>query len=174
MLTKKPILNIADVELLPLPFPMPEALSSRYGARFAHLGQRLGAQKLGYNLTVLPPGKRAFPMHNHHVNEEMFFVVDGEGELRVGADTFPLKTGDVVACPPGGPETAHQIVNTSSRDLKYLAVSTKVSPEVAEYPESNKFGVLADFGEKTPDGKPKYFRFLGRTAQSLDYFDGEK
>lgn len=172
---KPPILNVSDVETHPLPFaPKDPALASKYGARFALIGQKIGAQKLGYNLTVLAAGQRAFPMHNHRVNEEMFFVLEGEGEVRIGAERFPIKAGDVVACPPGGPETAHQIVNTSSREMKYLAVSTKMSPEVAEYPESNKFGVLADFGEKAADGAPKYFRVLGRTAASLDYWDGEK
>jgi uncharacterized cupin superfamily protein len=46
-----------------------------FEARLGDIGRRLGAQKLGYNLTVVPPGKRAFPFHNHHINEEMFVVV---------------------------------------------------------------------------------------------------
>jgi len=45
------------------------------------VGTRLGARLLGYNITAVPPGKRAFPLHNHMVNEEMFFVVEGHGEV---------------------------------------------------------------------------------------------
>jgi uncharacterized cupin superfamily protein len=89
----------------------------------------------------------------------------------VGSDRFPLRTGDVVCCAPGGPETAHQIVNTSDDELKYLAVSTRISPEIAEYPESNKFGVMGEF--QGPDGKPQVFRFVGRQDNSVDYWDGE-
>jgi uncharacterized cupin superfamily protein len=163
---ERPILNLADVEL-----PPPFGHGDKFGARIAPIGPRIGAQKLGYNLTMLPPGKRAFPFHNHRVNEEMFFVVEGEGELRIGGARHPIRRGDVIACPPGGPESAHQIVNTSSGELRYLAVSTKMYPEIAEYPDSGKFGVLAELPEE--GGAPKQFRYLGRVAQGLDYWDGE-
>ncbi len=93
----------------------------------------------------------------------MFFVLEGEGEVRIGESTHPIKKGDFIACPPGGPETAHQIINTGSGELRYLAVSTKMVPEIAEYPDSKKFGVLGEQG----------FRFLSRPDQSLNYWDGE-
>lgn len=169
---KPPIMNIADVELRPSPAPLPAELEGKYGgAKLGFIAPALGAVKLGYNLTVVPPGRRAFPLHAHGVNEEMFFVVEGAGELRVGAEAFPIRTGDVIACPPGGPATAHQIVNTGEGELRYLAVSTKLTPEVVHYPDSNKFGVLA---ELPGDGdKPEVFRFLGRAETSLGYYDGE-
>lgn len=164
---KRPILNIADLELLPM------SHGDRYEARLGVIGTKIGAQKLGYNLTVLPPGKRAFPFHSHRVNEEMFFVVEGAGEVRIGAERHPIRAGDVIACPPGGPETAHQIINTSeSGDLRFLAVSTHLSPEIAEYPDTGKFGVLAEL-PPGPDGKPNLLRFMGRLEASLDYWDGE-
>jgi uncharacterized cupin superfamily protein len=143
----------------------------KFDARIGFIGARVGAQKLGYNVTVLAPGKRAFPFHNHRVNEEMFFVLDGEGEVRIGPERHPIRAGDVVACPPGGAEVAHQIINTSSAELRYLAVSTKQTPEIAEYPDSGKFGVMAELSGA--DGKPETFRFLGRPSIGLDYFDGE-
>jgi uncharacterized cupin superfamily protein len=136
------------------------------------MGARVGAQKLGYNLTVVPPGKRAFPFHVHRVNEEMFFVLEGEGEVRIGPDKHAIRAGDVIACPPGGPERAHQIINTSTAELKYLAVSTRMSPEIAEYPDSGKFGVLAEF-PPDGDGKPQGFRFVGRPDGGVDYWEGE-
>ncbi len=162
----RPILNIADLEFRNF------GNGGRFDARLGAIGGKLGAQKLGYNITALAPGKCAFPFHSHRVNEEMFFVLEGTGELRVGDARHPIRAGDVIACPPGGPETAHQISNNGSAELKYLAVSTKFSPEIAEYPDSRKFGVLAEFGPSA-DGKPQGFRFLGRTDASLDYWDGE-
>ena len=169
------IVNIADLEFRKfghgVSYPGAENPPEQFEARLGDIGRRLGAEKLGYNLTVVPAGKRAFPFHNHRVNEEMFFIVEGEGEVRIGSERFPIRRGDVIACPPGGPETAHQIVNTSSADLKYLAVSTRVSPEVADYPDSGKFGVLAEF--PGPDGKPQPWRFVARSGTNLDYWDGE-
>jgi uncharacterized cupin superfamily protein len=163
----KPIINIADVTLDPRPpamSPKGEA-AEKYDAKMGQIGTRIGARKLGYNLTAVPPGKRAFPLHNHHVNEEMFFILQGSGELRMGDAVHPIRTGDVIACPPGGKDVAHQIVNTGTEELRYLAVSTKESPELVDYPDSGKFGILAERpGER--------FAFIGRADQSLDYWEG--
>jgi uncharacterized cupin superfamily protein len=167
----RPIINIADLDFQPSgrgATDMPE----RFGARIGDIGRRLGAQKLGYNLTVVPPGKRAFPFHSHRTNEEMFFVVEGEGEVRIGDERFPIRRGDVIACATGGPETAHQIINTSDADLTYLAVSTRIYPELCEYPDSGKFGVIAE--AKSPDGTPQIWRHVGRPESNLSYWDGEE
>jgi uncharacterized cupin superfamily protein len=173
---KLPIRNIDAVEFQPwgrgVSIPGAGEASDRYQARIAFLSQQLGAQKLGYNITVLPAGKSAFPFHCHSVNEEMFFILEGEGEIRIGDARHTIRSGDVIACPPGGPETAHQIVNTSTADLKFLAVSTRISPEVAEYPDTGRFGLLADMPPGT-DGKPRALRFVGRAGESLEYWRGE-
>ncbi len=163
---QKHILNVAEVELRPIEH------GEKYSAKIGQIARRIGAQKLGYNITVVPPGKRAFPAHSHRANEEMFFVLEGEGEVRIGGERFPIKKGDVIACPPGGPELAHQIVNTSQAELRYLSVSTKLSPELVVYPDSGKFGILAEL-EPGPDAKPQTFRFIGRAEASLDYYEGE-
>ena len=166
----KPILNIADVELQPRPTATGKA-AERFEARQGLISRRIGAKRLGYNLTVVPPGKRAFPFHNHRVNEEMFFVVEGEGEIRIGESRYPIRTGDFIACPPGGKETAHQIINTSKKELRYLAVSTMQTPEIGEYPDSGKFGVFARLEES--GSSEQIYRYLGRKDGSLDYWDGE-
>jgi uncharacterized cupin superfamily protein len=170
----RPILNIAEVELKarPAAFAATGAAAERYDARMGWIAPRIGAQKLGYNVTAVPPGKRAFPFHNHRVNEEMFFILEGSGEVRIGEAVFPIRAGDVIACPPGGKETAHQIVNSGTAELKYLAVSTKLSPDIAEYPDSGKFGVLAEFPAEG-GGKPQAFRFVGRESNAVPYWDGE-
>ncbi len=86
--------------------------------------------------------------------------------------TYAIGQGDVIARPPGGPDTAHQIRNTGADELRYLAVSTRLSPEIAEYPDSGKFGVLAEIPAGS-DGKPQGFRFVGRQELKVNYWDGE-
>jgi uncharacterized cupin superfamily protein len=160
----KHIINIADVELQPRPpqFAPQGAAAERFDVRTGQIARQIGAKKLGYNLTAVPPGKRAYPFHNHRQNEEMFHVLEGRGEVRIGAETFPIRAGDFIACPPGGPELAHQIVNTGERELKYLAVSTLQYPEVCEYPDSGKIGVLADS-----------VRYVNRSDSQVGYWEGE-
>src|SRR4051812_40380908 len=115
----KPIININDIELKPNPFPPQKETKAAFGGKLAWLGPLVGAQKLGYNITAVEPGKRVFPFHNHRVNEEMFFVLEGEGEVRIGSETYPIHKGDIIACPPGDASTAHQISNTGSEELRY-------------------------------------------------------
>lgn len=170
----KPILNIADVDLQPRPaaWAATGEAAGRFDARMGMIAPLIGGRQLGYNVTAVPPGKRAFPFHNHRVNEEMFFILEGEGQVRIGEHTYPIRQGDVIACPAGGKETAHQIINTGDRELKYLAVSTRISPEIAEYPDSGKFGILAEF-PAGPDGQAQGFRFVGRPDLNVDYWEGE-
>ena len=170
----KPIINIEDIALEPWPpgSSLPEGAGERYEAKMGFIAPRIGAQKLGYNITAVPAGKSAFPFHNHHANEEMFFILQGSGELRVGEESYPIRSGDFIACPPGGKERAHKMVNTGTEELRYLAVSTKMSPEIVDYPDSGKFGILEEIAT-APDGKPKRFVYVGREGDSLSYWEGE-
>jgi uncharacterized cupin superfamily protein len=160
----KHIINLAEVELEPRPqqFKPTGPAAERFEARVGRISTQIGAKKLGYNLTAVPPGKRAYPFHNHRLNEEMFYVLEGRGEVRIGAETFPIRAGDFIACPPGGQELAHQIVNTGTAELKYLAVSTMQYPEVCEYPDSGKIGVIADS-----------IRYVNRSDSQVGYWEGE-
>jgi uncharacterized cupin superfamily protein len=170
----KPIINIADIELEPRPAGLTPSgpAAERFDAKMGFIGPRIGARKLGYNITAVPPGKRAFPFHNHRVNEEMVFVLQGTGEIRIGENTYPIRAGDVIACPAGGKEAARQIINSSAEELRYLAVSTKLSPEIVDYPDSGKFGILAELPAGA-DGKPQRFVFVGRENESLNYWERE-
>ncbi|HEY5362645.1 MAG TPA: cupin domain-containing protein, partial [Aestuariivirga sp.] len=112
------------------------------------------------------------PFHNHQVNEEMFYVLAGNGEIRIGENKFAIKSGDIIACPAGGPDTAHQIINTGKAELRYLAVSTKQSPEITEYPDTGRFGILGELAPKK-DGSSRIMMFIGDEAKSLEYWDSE-
>jgi uncharacterized cupin superfamily protein len=169
----KPVINIDDVAIEERhPFFQPRGpAAERFGSRSGSVGTRIGAKLLGYNITVVPPGKRAFPLHNHHANEEMFFILQGTGELRVGKETYPIRKGDFIANPPGGPEHAHQMINTGQEELRYLAVSTMIVPETVEYPDSGK---VANYSRQiAPDGTMRIVRHIGRPENSIDYWDGE-
>jgi uncharacterized cupin superfamily protein len=170
----RPFVNLDELQFEPWDknFPNTERPPAQFGARKAAIASRLGARKLGYNVTAIDPGKRAFPRHNHRVNEELFLVLEGEGELRVGDTKWPVRKGDVVACPPGGPETAHQFANTSqAQDLVLFCVSTFEATDVVEYPDTGK----VSFGVLTPsaDGKPQRLLGLFRSSAQVGYWEGE-
>lgn len=157
----KPFVNLAEVEFTDI------EENGRYTSRRAQFSAGIGARKLGYNLTVLPPGMTQCPFHSHRAEEEMFLILDGEGELRFGDQRYRIRKHDVIACPTGGPEVAHQITNTGQSDLRYLALSNNEAVEVCEYPDSNKVGVFA--GEP---GTPR-LRKLFRAETDVEYYDRE-
>jgi uncharacterized cupin superfamily protein len=163
---KKPIANISDVAL------RTNSHGNAFEAQLGRIGDLIGAEKLGCTVQILPAGKKAFPRHAHHANEEMFVVLAGNGTYVAGDESWPIGEGDVIAAPAGTGETAHQIINSSQAELKYLAVSTKNNPDVVEYPDSNKFLVLSGI----PTGgtlKDARIQYMGREETDLDYWDGE-
>lgn len=157
----KPIINLDDVE-----FDDVEA-NGPYTSSRALFSARIGAKQLGYNLTVLPPGKVQCPFHCHHGEEEMFLILEGEGELRFGTERHPIRQHDVIACPTGGPEVAHQIINTGTTTMRYLAVSNLTEIDACEYPDSQKVSVVT--GQRGRIGLSKIFR----AENTTQYYDRE-
>ena len=157
----KPIMNLDEAQ-----FDDVEE-NGYYTSKRASISDHIGARKLGYNLTVLPPGKAQCPFHSHHGEEEMFFILEGEGELRFGDQRYPIRQHDVIACPTGGAEAAHQIINTGGVTMSYLAVSNLVEIEACEYPDSNKVMVAAG-----PRGA-RVLRKMFRAENTVDYYDRE-
>ena len=144
----------------------------RFGAEVSKISGLIGALKLGYNVTVLKAGKKAYPRHAHRVNEELFLVLEGAGEVRIGDQTLAIRQGDLIAAPPGGPETAHQLINTSpDMDLKVLCISTLEYPDIIEYPDAGNVAFGGLF--KGPDGKPAPLRKLFKADDTkAGYWDG--
>jgi uncharacterized cupin superfamily protein len=97
----------------------------------------------------------------------MVLILEGEGELRFGDQRYPVRKHDVIACPTGGPDVAHQIINTGSVPMRYLALSNVVEIETCEYPDSNKIMVAA--GRRGERGLWKMFR----SEQAVEYYDRE-
>jgi uncharacterized cupin superfamily protein len=164
--SKMPIVNLADVPLRDL------AHGEHFSAQLGRIGPLIGAKKLGCQLHIVPAGKKAFPFHAHHANEEMFLILEGEGICRFGAETYPVRAGDVIAAPAGDASVAHQIINSGAQELRYLCFSTRLDPDVVEYPDSGKLAVASMVPEDT-GLRGARIAHIGRPGTSLDYWDGE-
>ena len=71
-------------------------------------------------VVVLDPGE-APPLHQHDDTEQIFYVLEGEGRLRIGQDQqeFAVNPADVVRIPPS---TLHSIQCKGKNPLTYLAI----------------------------------------------------
>lgn len=159
------ILNLENVQF------QPRGKGDTFACAIAPVGVQMESRLLGFNVAVIPPGKRAFPYHAHRGNEEMFFILEGEGSIRIAGETHRIRSGDFISLPPG-PESAHQIINDSNAPLRYLAVSTMMVPEVVEYPDAGKLGVMAGTSGGRPPA-PDSIRHFTFRKDGVDYWEGE-
>ena len=163
-----PVVRLSEAEGVPM---TPEGGSETFGAEVASIGRRLGLGALGAMYVSVAPGKRAFPFHNHLGNDEMFVILDGEGTYRFGDNEYPVSAGDVCGAPRGGPDTAHQLINTGTHTLRYIGVSTTQDPDIAEYPDSGKFAAIGIFpGKSFMDA---HLRHVGKREDGRDYWEDE-
>jgi uncharacterized cupin superfamily protein len=161
-MTDQPVVHIDEVPLLD------RGNGKQFAVKWGRVGPLLGLNGLGCAVHVVPPGKKAFPFHRHHVMDELFFIVSGSGDYRFGEETFPVRAGDIVAAPAGS--KAHQLINTGSSELRYLGISTMGGVDLVDYPDSKKIAVAA--GIKNADFKTATYAAVGR-MQPADYYDGE-
>ena len=136
-----------------------------YACEDGEVGLLIGARKLGYRLTRIPPGKVFCPLHWHVRAEEFFFVLEGRPSIRTLDGTFECRPGDFIAFPTG--ETgAHQVLNESNEPALVLLAGMEedaVELEACFYPDSDKVGMW------TPQRR---LRML-RATPDLNYYDGE-
>lgn len=70
----------------------------------------------------------------------------------------------------GGPDYAHQLFNTGTTPLKYLAISSLADLDVQQFPDSGKFLVSS---RKVGGTARQRFFYKGQEADMRDNFDGE-
>jgi mannose-6-phosphate isomerase-like protein (cupin superfamily) len=62
------------------------------------------------------PGATTTP-HFHPKAEEIYYILEGTGQMRLGDETQTVGPGDAIAIPPG---QVHSITNTGRTTLKFL------------------------------------------------------
>ncbi len=112
------------------------------------LGDALGLENFGVNLTRLPPGCASSQRHWHSRQDEFVYIVEGEVVLVTDAGEQVLIAG-MVAGFPAGTGDGHQLVNKSDRDAFYLEVGDRTSGDDVDYPD-------IDMLVRWIDGEKKY------------------
>ena len=106
--------------------------------RLARYGRGLGA-----SIWEFQPGEPEYVFHFHHGSDELLVVLRGAPKLRTARGERMLSEGEVVSL-PRGPEGARAISNPGDAVVRVLMVSSNADPDVAEYPETGKIGVITD------------------------------
>ncbi len=67
---------------------------------------------------LVGPGEETRP-HVHHRSQEVYYVLEGSGEMRLGGEASALDPGDAVLILPG---MRHNIKNTGAGALRILCI----------------------------------------------------
>ncbi|MFC1619605.1 cupin domain-containing protein [Candidatus Neomarinimicrobiota bacterium] len=79
-------------------------------------------------VVILEPGQ-APPLHKHNDTEQIFYILEGKGDLIIEDKRYPVNPGDVVRIPPS---TYHSIQASGDGDLRYLAIDCFITHQLAE------------------------------------------
>lgn len=99
--------------------------------------------RLNASVWEFAPGASQFVYHFHHGSEELLVVLLGTPTVRMHDGERVLTAGEVVPF-PRGPEGGHQIRNDGESVARVLIVAANVNPDVAEFPDSGKVGIVVD------------------------------
>jgi uncharacterized cupin superfamily protein len=151
-----------------------EATQGGFGYRTRRLAPEAGGRAIGCSHYELPPGQTSFPFHFHSAIEEVLYILEGTGTLRVGKDEVALRAGDYVALPPG-PEHAHTLT-AGAAALRYLCLSGPAAPttwDVVGYPDSRKLAVAAGADPTKGIRSGWVFKLIKEDQPAVDYYDDE-
>jgi mannose-6-phosphate isomerase-like protein (cupin superfamily) len=104
---------------------------------------------------VVEPGFPGPPPHFHERLHDMFYVLDGTLNMRLGDDTTELQAGSFVCVPPG---VVHTFSNPSETPVRFLNFNTPAGWE----------NYMRDLGAALAKGTPSQEE-IGQIASRYDF-----
>ena len=129
-----PKIDIASIKLesaTGYPEPFRQAVLGRSRRR---LGNAVGLDQFGVNLTRLKPNAQSSQRHWHAAEDEFVYVLEGELVLCEDDGETVLRPGDAAGW-KAGVANGHCLVNRSSQDAVYLEIGSRAKIERATYPD---------------------------------------
>ena len=113
------------------PEPFRQAVRGRQRKR---LGNAVGLDQFGVNLTTLKPGAWSAQRHWHEAEDELIYLLEGEVVLCEDGGETVLRPGDAAGW-KADTRNGHCLVNRSPRDAVYLEIGTRAKVDRVEYPD---------------------------------------
>ena len=149
------VVNVADLEPV-------DRDAATIGRRVRYPGREAGSVRTGLRHAEVLPGKLNAPPHCHALEEEIFVVLEGDGQLLLweeeGVAEHPIRAGSVIVRPPST-GVAHAF-RGGEAGLTLLMYGPREPGEVCYYPRSNKVYFIG-------------LELVTRVGEQLDYWEGE-
>jgi uncharacterized cupin superfamily protein len=113
----------------PYPEPFRQVLEGRARKR---LGNAVGLDQFGVNLTMLKPGAWSSQRHWHELEDEMIYMLEGEVVLCEDSGETVLKAGDAAGWKANA-GNGHCLINRSNRDAVFLEIGTRAPRDRVVY-----------------------------------------
>jgi uncharacterized cupin superfamily protein len=119
------------------------------------LGDPFGISQYGVNVVVLEPGAWSSHRHTHAVEDELLMALDGEMIIVDNHGRHPFRNGMVAGFKAGG-GNAHQVINESGKEARFLVIGTRSQTESVVYPDVDMKAVKTNgtFVVTRKDGTP--------------------
>ncbi len=102
-------------------------------ATWTDLGQAGGSVATGLKCIQIEPGRRSTPAHVHDAEEEIFYVLGGDGLSWQDGETCTVTAGDCIVQVAGG--AAHTLI-AGEQGMDVLAFGTRRAAPVARLPRA--------------------------------------
>ena len=155
-------MGLERINIHELTFEYDDTDPDGFRAGMARFGPSIGASQMGGTVYELPTGQSICPYHYEYPEEEWLGVLDGHVHVRHPEGEDVLGPGDVVCFPPG-PDGAHRVTNRAAATARVLMTSTRQTPAIAVYPDSEKIAIFPG------DDRDR----LMMRRDTLPYYDGE-
>jgi uncharacterized cupin superfamily protein len=126
------------------PAPFRDAVAGRERRR---LGNVVGLDQFGVNLTRLKPGAASSQRHWHETEDEFVYILEGEVVLCENDGETVLKPGDAAGW-KAGVANGHCLINRSARDVVFLEIGTRAKHDRVDYPDIDMRNVKDESGAR--------------------------
>ena len=72
---------------------------------------------------LLQPGL-SYQAHSHDDHEEVYYIIEGEGEIRIDDEVQSFRDGDIMYI---GINQIHEIRNTGDKMINFLAIASEIN-----------------------------------------------
>ncbi len=100
------------------------------------LGKSVASQKIYINLDSVPPEGFSTKYHSHSQQEEFFYIISGNGTLRLNNEEIAVKSGDFLS-KPAGINICHTFYNSGIEPLLILDIGTNEKEDTCYYPDED-------------------------------------
>src|SRR4051794_24654249 len=104
---------------------VPDAFGGQYPGSMRFLTEHLGNTQVAFTHRVMPPqtgGKGSYG-HRHKTQEEIYFVISGTLQFKLGDDVVDVEAGTAVRVAPG---VVRSVWNDAAADAELIICSVRI------------------------------------------------